>query len=258
MRTVTVLAAGFVVALGMANAQAQSPRNDIGAGGPTGAAPSAGGADMGSTSGRADTGGAIMQSGDRPAAAAGKTAETPGAASSGKSKTGMNESGGKNKSGMSESQDETNTGMNKSGNKNKSGMSENQAGDKSKPGEAEDGYDKNKAREAEGDLGANNKTGTAEGQSNKSGKSARLESQDVSRVRTYFSDHRPNVKSIDKTQISVSIGVALPGTIALYDLPPDVIVVRGACPIKYFAWGDDIVLVDSCSREVVEIIPGIA
>jgi hypothetical protein len=32
----------------------------------------------------------------------------------------------------------------------------------------------------------------------------------------------------------------------------------GACPIKYFVWGDDIVLVDSCTREVVEIIVGVA
>jgi hypothetical protein len=38
----------------------------------------------------------------------------------------------------------------------------------------------------------------------------------------------------------------------------DVIVVSGACPIKYFVWGDDIVLVDSCTREVVEIIVGVA
>jgi hypothetical protein len=37
-----------------------------------------------------------------------------------------------------------------------------------------------------------------------------------------------------------------------------VIVVSGACPIKYFVWGEDIVLVDSCTREVVEIIVGVA
>jgi hypothetical protein len=63
---------------------------------------------------------------------------------------------------------------------------------------------------------------------------------------------------IEKSRVSVSIGVALPAAVALYDLPPDVIVVSGACPIKYFVWGDDIVLVDSCTRHVVEIIPGVA
>jgi hypothetical protein len=61
-----------------------------------------------------------------------------------------------------------------------------------------------------------------------------------------------------RPKVSVSIGVALPAAIVLYDLPPDVIVVGGPCPIKYFVWGDDIVLVDSCTREVVEIIVGVA
>ena len=40
--------------------------------------------------------------------------------------------------------------------------------------------------------------------------------------------------------------------------PLEVIVVSGACPIKYFVWDDDIVLVDSCSREVIEIIADVA
>jgi hypothetical protein len=66
------------------------------------------------------------------------------------------------------------------------------------------------------------------------------------------------VKSVEKTEVNVSIGIAIPGPIALYNLPPDVIVVSSACPIKYFVWGDDVVLVDSCSREVVEIIVGVA
>jgi hypothetical protein len=77
-------------------------------------------------------------------------------------------------------------------------------------------------------------------------------------VKTYFSQHRPTAHRVERNQVSVSIGVALPGAIALYDLPPDVIVVSGACPIKYFVWEEDIVLVDSCTREVVEIIPGAA
>jgi hypothetical protein len=36
------------------------------------------------------------------------------------------------------------------------------------------------------------------------------------------------------------------------------VVVIGSCPLEYFVWGEDIVLVDSCSREVVEIIVGAA
>jgi hypothetical protein len=56
----------------------------------------------------------------------------------------------------------------------------------------------------------------------------------------------------------VSIGIGIPASIALYDLPPDLVVVAGACPVDFFVWGDDIVLVDSCTREVVEIIPDVA
>jgi hypothetical protein len=85
-----------------------------------------------------------------------------------------------------------------------------------------------------------------------------VDSQQITKVKTHFSQHKPTVKSINKTEVSVSIGVAIPGTLVLYDLPPDVIVVVGDCPIKYFVWGDDVVLVDSCTREVVEIIVGVA
>jgi Protein of unknown function (DUF1236) len=99
---------------------------------------------------------------------------------------------------------------------------------------------------------------TAEGKAGTEGKSVKLQSQDVSKVKSYFSEHKPSVQRIEKSRVSVSIGVALPATVVLYDLPPDVIVVHGACPIKYFLWGDDVVLVDSCTRDVVEIIPGVA
>jgi hypothetical protein len=99
---------------------------------------------------------------------------------------------------------------------------------------------------------------TAEGKAGTEGKSVKLQSQDVSKVKSYFSEHKPSVQRIEKSRVSVSIGVALPATVVLYDLPPDVIVVHGACPIRYFLWGDDVVLVDSCTRHVVEIIPGVA
>jgi Protein of unknown function (DUF1236) len=99
---------------------------------------------------------------------------------------------------------------------------------------------------------------SAEGKAGTERKSVKLQSQDVSKVKSYFSEHKPSVRRIEKSRVSVSIGVALPATVVLYDLPPDVIVVHGACPIKYFLWGDDVVLVDSCTRHVVEIIPGVA
>jgi len=55
----------------------------------------------------------------------------------------------------------------------------------------------------------------------------------------------------------VSIGAPLPTGITLAPLPSDVVVVAADCPLQYFLWGDDVVLVDSCSREVVDIIPNL-
>ena len=85
----------------------------------------------------------------------------------------------------------------------------------------------------------------------------KIDSGEKEKVRTYFSEHRPTANRIEKNKVSVSIGLALPIGIALAPLPPDIIVVAADCPLQYFVWGDDVVLVDSCSREVVDIIPNI-
>ena len=110
------------------------------------------------------------------------------------------------------------------------------------------------------------KPGTAESTESKTGDTAKgaggatakVEPQQIQKVKTYFTAHKPDVKRVDRSAVSVSIGVALPTFIALYPLPPDVVVVIGSCPLEYFVWDEDIVLVDSCSREVVEIIVGAA
>jgi hypothetical protein len=129
---------------------------------------------------------------------------------------------------------------------------ENTYRDKSKIGET--GKDMNDA-----DKSKVGEAGEGKGERGDHGnKNVRIDAQDVGKVRTYFTAHRPNVQRIERNRISVSVGINIPTDIVLYDLPPDVIVVRGTCPVKYFLWGEDLVLVDSCSREVVEIIGGIA
>jgi uncharacterized protein DUF1236 len=86
---------------------------------------------------------------------------------------------------------------------------------------------------------------------------AKIDSGEKEKVRTYFSQHRPTANRIEKSRVSVSIGVALPAGIALAPLPPTIIVAAADCPLQYFVWGEDVVLVDSCSRKVVDIIPNI-
>jgi hypothetical protein len=156
----------------------------------------------------------------------------------------------------------------------KAGAAEKDTKSKAAEGEAKTDAQVTKSKEGAADekTGAAAKAGTTESEAGatakgkteagatapKAGKSVRLETQQVTKVKTYFSQNRPTVKAIDRNEVSVSIGIALPGTIVLYDLPPDIIIVEGACSVKYFLWGDDIVLVDSCTREVVEIIVGVA
>jgi hypothetical protein len=76
-------------------------------------------------------------------------------------------------------------------------------------------------------------------------------------VRNYFSENKPRGKRFAKDDVSVSIGIGIPAAIALTPVPPGIVVVAADCPLQYFVWGDDVVLVDSCSREVVDIIPNI-
>jgi Protein of unknown function (DUF1236) len=120
-------------------------------------------------------------------------------------------------------------------------------------GETKDSVEKEKpgtAKSTEGKTGDN-------AADRKSG-GAKVEPQQIQKVKTYFTAHKPNVKRVDRSAVSVSIGIAVPGSIGLYALPPDVVVVSGDCPLEYFVWGEDVVLVDSCSREVVEILVGAA
>lgn len=141
---------------------------------------------------------------------------------------------------------------------------EGEASGKGAKGGANADVDGNAGKAAKGDtdMTTRGKAGaTAEGQAKTDGKSGgktKLGSQEVGKVRSYFHNHKPRANRVDRSEVNVSIGLALPGTIALYDLPPDVIVVEGACPIKYFVWDDDVVLVDSCTRQVVEIIVDVA
>jgi len=254
MKIATLLSASVLaIALGLTAAQAQAP-GDMNQGGPPAAAPGAGGPAGGAPDigpGGPSAGG--MKEDLGAPGLTGPKGDRPGLSAEGQGNADMKSSGKAGKQAEGEA-----------GAKGKVGAeAEGDVGVKGKAGaEAEGDLDASgKARgKAEGDIGADGKTGaTAEGEkTGKPGKSVRLESQQITKVKTYFSQHRPSVKAIDKTEISVSVGIALPTTIVLYDLPPDVIVVGGPCPIKYFVWGDDVVLVDSCSREVVEIIVGVA
>ena len=248
MKFATMLSAATLIGvLALAPAQAQAP-GEMSPGGPPAAAPR--GPNAAGPGGAPDLGpsgpGAMQDDGGAPGLT-GPRGDRPGlgAEAEGQAK-GDVDTGGKAGT-KAESKGDLETG-------GKAGTKAEGKGDLETGGKA--------GTKAEGDIDAEGKAGaTAEGRDSrdgKAGKSVKLESQQVSKVRRYFSEHKPSVKAIDKTDVKVSIGIALPSSIVLYDLPPDVIVVGGPCTIRYFVWGDDIVLVDSCTREVVEIIAGVA
>jgi hypothetical protein len=93
--------------------------------------------------------------------------------------------------------------------------------------------------------------------SDREGATAKIDAGQKQKMRTYFSENKPRGARIDKDDVSVSIGIGIPASIALTPVPPDIVIVAADCPLQYFLWGDDVVLVDSCSREVVDIIPSI-
>jgi Protein of unknown function (DUF1236) len=124
-----------------------------------------------------------------------------------------------------------------------------QAAEKPEQPKKQEGTAAEKTDQAGGKAAAGSASGKA---------SAKIEPQQAQKVKTYFREHKPSVKRVERSAVSVSIGIALPASIALYPVPADVVVVSGGCPLQYFVWGDDIVLVDSCSRHVVEILEGAA
>lgn len=249
-----ISAAALMVALSFTPVQAE-PQQGMSKGG----APAAG-----NNGGGDDSGGAIGSSANRPdpaGAAAGKSDQI----GTGPAEGAMSSEGQSGKGGQNGNDPEMKTGDNypatgdKAKGKSAEGMPSGDHGSKdAKAGNKSEGQSKSGTND---DAGKSQAGASAEGKGDRQDrpdKSVRLESKDVSKVRTYFSQHRPSAQRIDRNQVSVSIGVGIPSAIVLYELPADVIVVSGACPIKYFVWEDDIVLVDSCTREVVEIISGVA
>jgi hypothetical protein len=230
VRTIFLGGASVLLALGLSAAHAQPPEGGMAPGGPPAA-----------QKGAPDGGAAGSPSGGMKEPQ-GKPSGGPTAAES---------SPGKD-TGKATGKAEDQTGDDGAG---KAAKDDKAGAEKPSTSGAKDTTEKSGTAE-KGETKTEGKTGaTADTKKDTSGEGGKAAKVDASKVKTHFSQHKPNVKSVSKTEVSVSVGVALPSAIVLYDLPPDIIVVEGGCPIKYFLWGDDtIVLVDSCTREVVELI----
>jgi hypothetical protein len=117
---------------------------------------------------------------------------------------------------------------------------------------------------AEGKAGADTKT-TA-GAETKAGASSEakveLNQEQKTEIKQFFTENTTVIQSapkIERTAVSVSVGVAIPTHIELVPLPSAIVVdVPSDCELMYFVWGPDVVIVDDCSRRVVEIIVNVA
>lgn len=109
---------------------------------------------------------------------------------------------------------------------------------------------------AEGKTQSQAKTGSSSGSSETK---TEITSKQKTEIKQYFTKNKVSVKSVEVSKVDVSIGVAVPSFVVLHPLPPAIVVSAPAdCPYHYFVWGDDIVIVESCNRTVVEIIVNIA
>jgi hypothetical protein len=117
---------------------------------------------------------------------------------------------------------------------------------------------------AEGKAGADTKT-TA-GADTKAGASSEakveLNQEQKTEIKQFFTENTTVIQSapkIERTAVSVSVGVAIPTHIELVPLPSAIVVdAPSDCELMYFVWGSDVVIVDDCSRRVVEIIVNVA
>ena len=243
----SICAAALAATLGLGVAYAEPPDHQ---GGPAIGAPQAGGGNGPSGNSAALGGGAMTERGDGPGANPGGAADDKMGdnAPSKSSKPGGKAANAKDRDG------------NKSAEGDKSGDYGDRDRNRREANDRDQTRDEKSARDDADSSRRDRDNKSAESHDrgdHKSAKRAEFDSRDKQKVKRYFTEHKPRAKRIDRDRVNVSIGVAIPGSIALYPLPAGIVVAARGCPMQYFLWGDDLVVVDSCSREVVDIVPGV-
>ncbi len=134
------------------------------------------------------------------------------------------------------------------------------AGMKSDDGSAEgrSSSDDGKADDVKksGDAGKPGSDNSAEGRSGGEGGKAEkpnLTGEQRTKVQSTFSKHR--VEPAKDINISINVGVAVPRSVRLYDVPQDIVVIVPAYrSYRYFIYEDTIVVVDPVTWLIIDVI----
>jgi uncharacterized protein DUF1236 len=88
------------------------------------------------------------------------------------------------------------------------------------------------------------------------GRPAQLSADQRTRIHQSLFRGRAEVRRLDKVDFAVRVGVTVPRTVVFYDLPADIVeIVPAYRAYKYFLVGDEIVIVDPATYEIVDVIP---
>ena len=108
---------------------------------------------------------------------------------------------------------------------------------------------------ASGEAGKAN--ATAEGRNDTSSRShISLDGEQRTRVQSAFKSHRGSAKA--DVNIQVRVGVAVPRTITLYEVPEDVVIIVPEWRrYKYVLFGDEICIIDPDTYEIIDVIAAV-
>ncbi|ACS42737.1 conserved hypothetical protein [Methylorubrum extorquens AM1] len=199
------------------------------AGGARGGAGEAGGA--GGARGGADVGGAA-RGGESGGAARGGEAGEPGAR-------------GGREGGPARAEQPSERGNRESGQPDRSGAGERGGRD------GRDGPGERGGRDAAGERGERGGRGTAV---EARGASRNLSSTQRTEFRQSIS--RSSVRAVTNVNFAVRVGTAIPRSVSLHPLPPAILsVVPAYRGLQFILVGDDIVIIDPDTYEIVDVIP---
>jgi hypothetical protein len=88
------------------------------------------------------------------------------------------------------------------------------------------------------------------------GRVTRLSSDQRTRIHERLFSEHANVHRLGHVDFALRAGVRVPRSVTFYDLPPDIVqLVPTYRAYKYFLVGDEIVIVDPVTHEIVDVIP---